>query len=128
MVVKGLKINMNLHVYFASHVHIHVHTHTLHVQRVSDPYERGGPSYLVVPPKQQSSIGSIRCECHVKVVDKTAKRAKIKLVLASIIALAFMAGEVVGKKCGLVRLERSTDINAHTYIHVQVVTVQRRLD
>ena len=128
MVVKGLKINMNLHVYFASHVHIHMHTHTLHMQRVSDPYEKGGPSYLVVPPKQRSSIGSIRCECHVKVVDKTAKRAKIKLVLASIIALAFMAGEVVGKKCGLVRLERSTDINAHTYIHVQVVTVQRRLD
>ena len=103
----------------------HTHTHALHMQRVADPYERGGPSYLVVPPKQRSSVGSIRCECHVKVVDKTAKRAKIKLVLASIIALAFMAGEVVGKKCGL---ERSTDINAHTYIHVQVVTVQRRLD
>ena len=46
---------------------------------------------------QQSPVGSIRCECHVKVVDKTAKRAKIKLVLASIIALGFMAGEVVGK-------------------------------
>ena len=92
----------------------HTHTHTLHMQRVADPYERGGPSYLVVPPKQRSSVGSIRCECHVKVVDKTAKRAKIKLVLASIIALAFMAGEVVGKKCGLVRLERSTDI-MHTH-------------
>ena len=67
------------------------------MQRVSDPYDKGGCSYLVVPPEQQSPIGSIRCECHVKVVDKTAKRAKIKLVLASIVALGFMAGEVIGK-------------------------------
>ena len=69
----------------------------MHTQKVTDPYDREGPSFLVVPPKQRSSISSIRCECHVKVVDKTAKRAKTKLVLASIIALAFMAGEVVGK-------------------------------
>ena len=75
--------------------HACIHTY---MQRVSDPYDRGGSSYLVVPPKQQSPVSSIRCECHVKVVDKTAKRAKIKLVLASIIALGFMAGEVVGKK------------------------------
>ena len=66
-------------------------------QRVSDPYDRGSSSYLVVPPKQRPSISSIRCECHVNVVDKTAKRAKTKLILASIIALAFMVGEVVGK-------------------------------
>ena len=71
------------------------YTH-IHVQRVGDPYG-SGPSYLVVPPKQRASISSVRCECHVKVVDKTAKRAKIKLILASIIALAFMAGEVVGE-------------------------------
>ena len=66
-------------------------------QRVEDSYNRGGPSYLVIPAKQRAPVGSIRCECHIKVVDKTAKRAKIKLVLASIIALAFMVGEVVGR-------------------------------
>jgi hypothetical protein len=85
------------HTYIHTHIHTHIHTY---MQSVSDPYDGeggGGPSYLVVPPKQRSSMGSIRCECHVKVVDKTAKRAKTKLVLASIIALAFMAGEVVGK-------------------------------
>ena len=31
------------------------------------------------------------------VEDKTARRAKIKLVLASVIALLFMIGEVLGK-------------------------------
>ena len=73
--------------------------HTYYVQSVSDPYDRGGSSYLAVPPEleQQSPAESIRCECHAKVVDKTAKRAKIKLVLASIVALGFMAAEVVGK-------------------------------
>ena len=32
-----------------------------------------------------------------KVEDKTARRAKIKLVLASVIALLFMIGEALGK-------------------------------
>ena len=41
--------------------------------------------------------GSVQCECHVKVEDKTARRAKMKLVLASVIALLFMVGEVLGK-------------------------------
>lgn len=40
---------------------------------------------------------SVRCECHVKVVDQTTRRAVMKLVLAAGIALLFMVGEVIGK-------------------------------
>ena len=47
----------------------------------------------------QLLTGSVKkCECHVKVEDKTARRAKIKLVVASVIALLFMIGEVLGKR------------------------------
>ena len=41
--------------------------------------------------------GSIQCECHVKIEDKTARRAKIKLALACVVALLFMIGEALGK-------------------------------
>ena len=39
---------------------------------------------------------SVRCGCHAKVKDNTSRKARIKLVTACIIALAFMIGEVVG--------------------------------
>lgn len=39
---------------------------------------------------------SIRCKCHVKIKDNTSRKARIKLIVACIIALAFMIGEVVG--------------------------------
>ena len=39
---------------------------------------------------------SIRCKCHVKIKDDTSRKARIKLIVACIIALAFMIGEVVG--------------------------------
>ena len=73
--------------------HAPAHTYT---QKVESP--NGGQSFLVTPPSRKSFSGSVpvRCECHVKVEDKTAKRAKVKLVLASIIALGFMIGEVLG--------------------------------
>ena len=46
----------------------------------------------------QLQSGSVKkCECHVKVEDKTARRAKIKLALACVVALLFMIGEVLGK-------------------------------
>ncbi len=41
---------------------------------------------------------SIRCGCHVKVVDNTTRKAVIKLVLAAIIAVLFMIGEVIGEQ------------------------------
>ena len=40
---------------------------------------------------------SIRCECHVKPKDPTSRKARIKLIIACVIALLFMIGEVVGK-------------------------------
>jgi hypothetical protein len=45
----------------------------------------------------QERSGSLQCECHVIVEDDTARRAKRKLVAASVIALLFMIGEVLGK-------------------------------
>ena len=41
---------------------------------------------------------SIRCGCHVVVKDKTSRTANVKLIIASIIALFFMVGEVLGKQ------------------------------
>ena len=41
--------------------------------------------------------GSIRCGCHVKQKDPTSRKARIKLIIACVIALLFMIGEVVGK-------------------------------
>lgn len=56
----------------------------------------GGPSF-VVNSDRSSLDKSVRCECHVKVVDDTTRRAKIKLVTACLVALLFMIGEVIGK-------------------------------
>ena len=40
---------------------------------------------------------NVRCECHEKVTDNTTQKAKIKLIIACLVALVFMVGEVVGK-------------------------------
>ncbi len=40
---------------------------------------------------------SVKCGCHVIIKDKTSRSANIKLVIASIIALFFMIGEVIGE-------------------------------
>ena len=78
--------------------YVHTHYTNTHLQRIVDTCDVNGcVPCLVVPPKKSSPIVSIRCKCHVKVEDKTAKRAKTKLILASIVALGFMAGEVVGE-------------------------------
>ena len=39
---------------------------------------------------------SVRCGCHVKIKDSTSKKARMKLIIACIVALLFMCGEVVG--------------------------------
>ena len=58
-------------------------------------------SYHPVPDSLNIAPGdveaSVRCACHVKVKDSTSRKARIKLVAACVIALAFMIGEVVGK-------------------------------
>ena len=52
---------------------------------------------LPSPSTNVSSLEeSVRCPCHVKVVDYTTRKAVIKLILASLIAIIFMIGEVVG--------------------------------
>ena len=41
---------------------------------------------------------SVRCDCHAKkVTDNTTRKAKIKLVIACLLVLVFMVGEVVGE-------------------------------
>ena len=40
---------------------------------------------------------NVRCGCHEKVTDNTTRKAKIKLVIACLVALLFMLGEVAGK-------------------------------
>ena len=53
---------------------------------------------------------SVRCACHVKVKDSTSRKARIKLVAACVIALAFMIGEVVGMFLKLNAFLNSFDI------------------
>ena len=48
----------------------------------------------------KSLIETIRCACHEKFVDKTSGTAKLRLVLASIVALVFIIGEVLGELNG----------------------------
>lgn len=61
----------------------------------------GGPTF-VVRTGSSSSEGSssmeqsMRCECHTKEEEITSKKARNKLILASLIALAFMIGELIG--------------------------------
>jgi len=59
----------------------------------------GGPSF-VVNSDRSFLDESVRCECHVKVVDDTTRKAKMKLVIACLVALLFMIGEVIGKFTG----------------------------
>lgn len=40
---------------------------------------------------------SARCGCHVRIKDSTSRRANTKLIIASVIALLFMIGEVLGE-------------------------------
>ena len=47
--------------------------------------------------RRSSVEESVRCECHEKVTDNTTRKAKIKLVIACLVALVFMLGEVAGK-------------------------------
>ena len=47
---------------------------------------------------------SIRCECHVKQKNPTSRKARIKLIIACVIALLFMIGEVVGKYAYITQL------------------------
>lgn len=68
------------------------------VQRVQSP--TGGPAFVIPDRGYDSESGleaSVRCGCHVKVQDKTSRRANTKLVIASFIALFFMIGEVLGE-------------------------------
>ena len=55
---------------------------------------------LGVRSDRSSLDDSVRCECHVKVVDDTTRKAKMKLVTACLVALLFMIGEVIGKFTG----------------------------
>ena len=57
----------------------------------------GGATFVVTTDGPCSLQDRVRCGCHVKIVDKTARKAKIKLILACIVALVFMIGEVVGR-------------------------------
>ena len=46
------------------------------------------------PPVEET----VRCGCHAeKVTDNTTRKAKIKLIIACLVALVFMVGEVVGE-------------------------------
>ena len=71
----------------------HTHTHT----QINSSQE--GPSFSVQDGYDSDARtgASIMCGCHVVVKDKTSRSANIKLVIASIIALVFMVGEVLGK-------------------------------
>ena len=40
---------------------------------------------------------TVHCECHTPVVDHTTRKAVMKLVIASLIALLFMVGEMLGE-------------------------------
>ncbi|CAI7999525.1 Zinc transporter 2 [Geodia barretti] len=52
---------------------------------------------LTLRPRQVNSLeDAVHCGCHVKVPDVTSKKARNKLIIACILALLFMIGEIVG--------------------------------
>ena len=58
------------------------------------------PEPVIVDGSPMSSTNpaeSIRCACHVRVADKTSRKARLKLIIACFIALVFMLGEVAGQ-------------------------------
>ena len=59
------------------------------------PSEGGGAEVQVVG--RAPSVEAVHCGCHEPIVDSTTKKAVVKLVLASLIALVFMTGELLGE-------------------------------
>ena len=103
------------------------HTPLLGVKRVSSllghplilffsPYTTKSLSLSFSPPPpphthtQNMSVGgeSIHCACHVKQPDTTSRKARNKLLLACVLALLFMIGEVVGMWGGWVIMDSYT--------------------
>ena len=76
------------------------------------------------------------CNCHVKVMDKVARKAKIKLVAACLITLVFMIGEVIGEEVAiwniivvfpaisLVRVKSTSLITYITYMEIRVCDIE----
>ena len=76
------------------------------------------------------------CNCHVKVMDKVARKAKIKLVAACLITLVFMIGEVIGEEVAiwniivvfpaisLVRVKLTSLITYITYMEIRVCDIE----
>ena len=86
---EGLTVNRNMSTGYGS------------TSRSPSPMEDNSLLVRVSPRSvnsRQSDVveASVRCGCHVKVKDNTSRKARIKLVAACVIALAFMIGEVVG--------------------------------
>ncbi len=50
------------------------------------------------PEQEMEDLSAVRCGCHIKTneEDKRNRKACIKLVMACIIALVFVVGEVTG--------------------------------
>lgn len=57
----------------------------------------GGPVLTVRATSPNAVERSVRCGCHKPEVDHTTRKAVIQLIIASIIALVFMIGEVLGE-------------------------------
>ena len=51
----------------------------------------------IIMATSESLTETIQCACHERFADKTSGTAKLRLILASIIALVFMVGEILGE-------------------------------
>ena len=65
-------------------------------QTTRNGYGSTTPSPSPSPEPVDQLSASIRCGCHDHVAEKTSRKARIKLVVACIIALIFVVGEVIG--------------------------------
>ena len=65
---------------------------------LSDEDEPLSNSSITIKIDNSAPDVSIRCECHTKTKTTTNSSARFKLIVACIIALLFMTGEVVGIK------------------------------
>ncbi len=63
----------------------------------SPPRSYGSASPSPSPEPVDPLTVSIRCGCHDQVAEKTSRKARTKLVIACIIALVFVVGEVIGQ-------------------------------
>ena len=84
-----------------SHMHAYTHTHTYMCIYTHTPYKGQGHTTLFKDPAitttPRGTEQSQQCVCHPQPADTSRSRARNKLLVACVVALVFMVGEVLGE-------------------------------